>query len=280
VSNPGSPDRANEDAGGFNDDSAFVIDGATGLGDRTYMPGEASDAAWLANLAAGYFSDRLTRDSDARNVVSGFINSAKDAFDAASDEVSMERYAWPSASFVAVSLDDDRLILSGLGDCTVYAKVAGQVDVFSPLAGYASFESDWAAEHIRKAGGLGNAKDLLSNPQTLASLRKARSLQNTPESGVWTLGLVPDAADHLASTTLKLTDTTYCLLCSDGFSALVDAYKHYTPQSLLEAARKMGLDALISELRQIEREIDPDGQRFPRFKQSDDATAILVKIER
>ncbi len=38
-----------------------------------------------------------------------------------------------------------------------------------------------------------------------------------------------------------------------------------------------GLAGLLQELRHIEREVDPDGTRFPRFKRSDDATALLVK---
>jgi hypothetical protein len=35
---------------------------------------------------------------------------------------------------------------------------------------------------------------------------------------------------------------------------------------------------MIEELRRFERETDPEGLRYPRFKQSDDTTAILVEL--
>ena len=278
VSDPGSASHANEDAFGSNELSAFVVDGATGLGNKQYLAGEASDAAWLANHAVEFMKQNLTKNADVRRAISDFIEDAKDTFESAGEGEFVERYAWPSASFVLASVDGDNLILSGLGDCTIFADIAGQIEVFSPLASYASFESDWASNHIQQSGGFGSKKDLLSNPETLASLRAARSLQNTPQSGVWTLGLVPEAANHLETKMLRLANPTYCLLCSDGFSALVDAYDRYNPKSLLETARAKGLKALNQELRHIERQTDPDGHQFPRFKQSDDATAVLMKV--
>lgn len=47
---------------------------------------------------------------------------------------------------------------------------------------------------------------------------------------------------------------------------------------MIRAASERGLTTLMAELRQIEREEDPDGQKFPRFKVSDDATALLFEI--
>lgn len=46
---------------------------------------------------------------------------------------------------------------------------------------------------------------------------------------------------------------------------------------LIDAALSSGLEPLARELRRIETEVDPDGARFPRFKQSDDATALLLR---
>ncbi|MFN7102525.1 MAG: hypothetical protein ACK4N1_07845, partial [Pseudorhizobium sp.] len=39
-----------------------------------------------------------------------------------------------------------------------------------------------------------------------------------------------------------------------------------------------GLPSLVEELRRFERETDPEGLIFPRFKQSDDTTAILLRL--
>ena len=46
---------------------------------------------------------------------------------------------------------------------------------------------------------------------------------------------------------------------------------------LIAAVAEQGLSALMDELRAVEAD-DPDGVRFPRFKQSDDATALFVEV--
>jgi hypothetical protein len=46
---------------------------------------------------------------------------------------------------------------------------------------------------------------------------------------------------------------------------------------LLDAAQAKGLAVLGSELRATEN-ADPEGARFHRFKKSDDATAVLLKV--
>jgi len=66
------------------------------------------------------------------------------------------------------------------------------------------------------------------------------------------------------------------LLASDGFAALVDLYRVLDAQALLERALATGLQPLVAEARRIETEVDPDGLRYPRFKTSDDATALLL----
>lgn len=50
-----------------------------------------------------------------------------------------------------------------------------------------------------------------------------------------------------------------------------------SPDALIAAAREQGLKALGDKLRGIE-DGDPEGRRYPRFKKSDDATAVLLKL--
>jgi hypothetical protein len=76
---------------------------------------------------------------------------------------------------------------------------------------------------------------------------------------------------------MKLTPGAVLLLCSDGFLALASDYGVYSADSLMAAAREKGLKALGEELRAIEAG-DIGGDRFPRFKKSDDATALLLKL--
>ena len=54
-------------------------------------------------------------------------------------------------------------------------------------------------------------------------------------------------------------------------------YGRYTPHTLMARARTKGLVILADELREIE-DADPQGHRHPRFKKSDDATAVLLRL--
>lgn len=67
-----------------------------------------------------------------------------------------------------------------------------------------------------------------------------------------------------------------CMLMSDGFYRLVDTFGLYDDDSLFLAAERNGLGALLEELRAAEAS-DAQCVRNPRFKPSDDATALLFK---
>jgi hypothetical protein len=67
------------------------------------------------------------------------------------------------------------------------------------------------------------------------------------------------------------------LLMSDGFSALIDGYAAYDEAGLFDALAVQGLAGLGERLRAIEA-ADIACARYPRFKTSDDATALWLRI--
>jgi hypothetical protein len=95
--------------------------------------------------------------------------------------------------------------------------------------------------------------------------------------GTALFGLQPEAAGRLEHRRVRLAPGAIFLIASDGFSALAELYHRFTPAELVAAACLDGLEALARELRRIESEVDPDGTRYPRFKPSDDATALLLQ---
>ncbi|MEP1209838.1 MAG: hypothetical protein ABJM29_21130 [Rhizobiaceae bacterium] len=279
VSFAGSDTKANEDRHGHCANTALVADGATGLGDRQYMDGHDSDAAWLAKFATDHLLTSGHDFSESKEVFANLMTVARDEFFAAAAEQDIPRYAWPCASIALLSLQERHLQFSGLGDCTAYIRPPGeQVQKYSALRDYAQAESAFAKIHVEKARGI-KGESLLHHPETLDDLRRVRAAQNTPEGNVWTLGLVPTASEQLQQTNLAAVAGTQVLICSDGFSALEDAYDCHSPASLLQSAGDRGLEALYRELRHIEHTIDPLAEKFPRFKRSDDATAIHLVIE-
>lgn len=275
---PGSVTHPNEDAFGSNSNCAFVVDGATGLGDVQFVYPKSSDAAWFAQSASDWFRRNMTVRSNPIEVIREFISTSYQEFHNAAQDRNVPRYAWPSASLAMIHLHEEYVTFKGLGDCILYVATDSGVKRHCALSGFAKSESKNAAVQISRVGGLKDNDNLLSNRKTLEGLRQVRALQNTSISGIWTLGLETKAADHLVTKKIVGTRPYYALLCSDGFSALVETYSKYSPEALLDATLSKGLGALMEELRHIENKIDPDATLYPRFKRSDDATVVLCSI--
>lgn len=278
VSDAGKPGRANEDRFGANRSAAFVLDGATGLGDRQFMDSHESDAAWIADYAAQRLSAELEPGTDVADLLRRISTDARTVFDAVAGE--QPRYAWPLAALAGLSITEQGLEFFGLGDSVVYVlHDDGRTQTCTALPDAFEREQAAARAHITRLGGIGAAGSLVGDPQTLDDLRASRARQNTPQGRVWSLGLVPDAADHLARRPIPLTGGATAVICSDGLADLVSLYRLYDAGALIRRAATAGLAPLVAELRHMEREVDPEGLQYPRFKQSDDTTAILVRVE-
>jgi serine/threonine protein phosphatase PrpC len=115
----------------------------------------------------------------------------------------------------------------------------------------------------------------INRPEIEPLLRAARNRINSGRN--WLFSPDVRAADHVSRRHLSLQKDALLLLASDGFLALVSDYNVYDMQGLMAAAAAKGLAALGTELRAIE-DADPLGEKFPRFKKSDDATAVLLRV--
>lgn len=277
ISDPGKPERANEDRLAWNASSAFVVDGATGLGDQQFVTGFGSDAAWIAEFAAKRLMSEVTPETDFADIIRRISQDAKISFKALAGD--QPRYAWPVAALAGLRVTPNRLQFVGLGDSVAYIlHDDGREESLMALPDAFEREQAAARAHVARLGGIGAAGMATSDPKTLADLRRNRERQNTADGTVWSLSLVPETADHIATTTIDVSGGATAIICSDGLADLVSLYGQYTPGSLIRRAVTAGLPSLIKELRQLEREIDPEGLRYPRLKQSDDTTAILCRI--
>lgn len=277
CTDPGEPGGVNEDAFGANAGCAFVIDGATGLGDTPVVATEGSDAQWLAQMAAAQFAEGLADGVPVGDVVRRIGALAAGAVAQVGKNV--PAWALPVAGFQMIRIEAGWLVTHGLGDCRLFLAAAdGTVIEASAIEQAHAAEREAARRAVAHAGGLGELKALARHPDVREKLREARARYNEPGGLVWTLGTAPEAADHVATRALAPALPATGLVCTDGFAALVDQYGAYGPGDLIEAARRSGLAALVAELRDIERNRDPDGRLYPRFKTSDDATAILFEV--
>jgi hypothetical protein len=280
LSDPAKPDAENEDRVGWNASAAFVIDGATMLGPPLIDP-PASDAAWLAELARTQFTEWIAPERPLRDAVRSIAELAAERFRAAAGDTA-ERWQFPTASFQAIRLTTGGIETAGLGDCSLFLRDAqgvvtrhgGQRVTAQQARGQ---EQARARAAVARSGGIGVDGDVVRAGETLAELRMSRARLNAP-GHAWTLGIAPAAAEHLVTAALMPVLPAVALVCSDGFADLVDNYGAVTPEGLLHWVIEDGLTPALTELRRIERQIDPAGHKFPRFKRCDDASAVLLRI--
>ena len=279
ISDAGSAPRPNEDAGGGNATCAFVIDGATGLGGKNIVGLNGSDAAWLAQFAQSAFEQMVRPGRAMAEIVREFNERAANVVHEAAHALPLEPWNLPVAGFQMVRIEDDTVVTHGLGDCRLFLLGSdGFTFETTALKEAAAAEREGARLALAHAGGFSAFQALAEEPMVRDELRRHRAAYNSPASGIWTLGVEPEAGEHLASEALHCALPATGLLCTDGFAALVDQYQRYDACELVSAASEGGLSSLLDELRRIERVEDPDGLKYPRFKMSDDATAVLFEI--
>lgn len=277
LSLAGDRAKQNDDACGFAHDTAWVIDGATDLHGEPFA-GEASDAAWLAHVldtalhsrAYPNSGDESTLRSRVRTIVGDLI--APWWAQEIAPGRSLERWMLPTASLLMAADHDGALQGLDLGDCRCYV-VDAENEAFKAGGHDSDEEARAAADAVKRVGG----GSLLRDAHTLDLLRGKRAEHNLPGGAYWVAGLQAECADHARAWTLHPARPAHVLLCTDGFSALVDKYRVYDAAGLVRAALDKGLQELGRELRAIET-ADAGGAKHPRFKPSDDATAMLLRL--
>jgi hypothetical protein len=264
----GSPERG----------AAWVIDGATGLADESYVPGAASDAAWFAETLEQAMTRRAMLGGPIDRQLREAYGEAHAAF-ARLAPAGVPDYARPIATVLAVSwLVEDRgevsLDYASLGDGTAIVAAHG---LAPRVVGRARDEQgdrqvNEAVQRLQ-AAGTGDPDAVMA--AMLDRLRQTRS-RGVRRYAAFAEGCAEGAAT-LDREHLRLRPPGTLLLMTDGFYRLVDTYRAYSPASLLQAASLIGLAELGAELRRIEA-ADPVCKAHPRLKPRDDATAILLAL--
>ncbi|MEZ5956436.1 MAG: protein phosphatase 2C domain-containing protein [Hyphomonadaceae bacterium] len=268
ISLAGDRNKQNDDTLGFQQKSAWVIDGATDLGE-TPLTKTASDASWIAQSANTSLS--AWTYGDLREAVRSASEAAASAFSYLTRGQNVERWQLPTASLLMLTENESGVIEGiDIGDCRVFALDANGLQV---AGGHGGVDDEVKFAASQPDPG----KPLLKRQAAIAALRRARAAMNQEGGRRWSFSLQPACADHARAWTLALKKPAHLLLMTDGFSALADRYHVYEPADLVKAAIAGGLQDLGRELRAYEQ-ADASGARHPRFKTSDDATAILLRL--
>ena len=272
LSLPGDPSKPNEDS--FSHASAFVcvFDGATVLGENL-MPGR-SDAQWIAQFGARRLRAHAEGNSgSSRAALRAAAADAEKSFTALRKRAPAQTYETPFASLMALFIRDGALDALWFGDCGALIKSPeGSVSVVGDAIKSRERERSRASSLAEPQGVAATTV----REKFLPALRTSRNRVNK-KGGEWLFAPDVKCATHAKEARLLVQPNSLILLASDGFFALVSDYGRYSVEGLLSAAERGGLAALGKELRAIEA-ADPKGLSFPRFKSSDDATAVLLSL--
>lgn len=273
LSLPGDPKKSNEDAFAAEPFGALVLDGATMVSENL-MPGR-SDAAWISSFGARRLISHLREGDGPRAALRHALADAERSFAGLRRRAPEEPWELPLASMVLAVPADDGFELLWYGDCAALMLLPdGSTSVVGPALERKAGETS-AAQRFLDETGLAPV-EALKGDKYLPLFRAGRETVNSP-AGEWLFSPVAAASEHVWRARYRAPSGTLLLLCSDGFLALASAYEAMDASDLVAAARDPGLKALGEKLRAVE-DGDPEGRRYPRFKKSDDATAVLVRV--
>lgn len=180
----------------------------------------------------------------------------------------------PSSTAITLTVVDGRLTVSVLGDCLgVVRSLDGSVTVVwdRRLDRFDGPVAKQMARDVSRGSSIEEAREAVHG-QLVAN----RDHANRPDT-YWLLADDPRAAEHVEIASLELAQVEEILLCTDGFSRLIDPFRiARDAEDLLALAERVGLDQLGAELRAAEEAPDSFAE-YPRLDPSDDATAILLK---
>jgi hypothetical protein len=273
VSVPGDPAKPNDDAFAAEPVAAVVLDGATMVSENL-MPGK-SDAAWIASFGARRLLSHLKDGDTPRAALRHALADTERSFAGLRRRAPAAPHELPLASMSLAVPNGSGFDALWYGDCVALVLRPGETAevVGSALAKRAGETA--AAQRFLDETGLAPV-EALKREQYLPLFRSGRAKINT-SAGDWLFSPVAAASEHVGRARIEAPPGTLVLLGTDGFLALATSYGVMPPAALVEAARDQGLKALAEQLRRIE-DGDPEGRAYPRFKQSDDATAVLLKL--
>lgn len=265
ATRPGSADRENEDWVGSAAGVVVVLDGVSAPGGS---PCEHGPAWYVRQLGPALLEAAADRGRDVRSALAEAICEVAGCH----PECDRDSPGTPAAAVGILRSEGERVSYLVLADVTlVLANAASEMHVVT----------DDRVEHaldpqLRAAA--------LSLPLGRTEQRKAvRAMsidqlarRNTP-GGYWVAASDPVAADEAVVASVPRAHLHEALLMTDGVSPLVTAYGMTSWEQLMDMARSHGPDAVIERVRDVETG-DPAGDRWPRFKVSDDAALAHVPV--
>lgn len=267
----------NEDAAGYIEDNgdvvaAWVFDGVTGVNARPLLD-VPSEPAWFVAEADAHLRDVVMAEVGVAEVLRALVPRLIDSWQTAlQGQTVPEGYDLPAACLTLAKRVSNRWQVLRLGDSTIIHRGNVLQRVESPPTDLPDLESELRqkAAVLRESGRV----DFSVLRETLRSrLLDSRRQRNV--NGSYSI-LVPDPSSLAMPQIVDLGTPSQLLLCTDGYYRAVDTYGMHDDSSLVAtSARPGGAQEVVDRMRDLEAH-DLNCERYPRFKPSDDVSAVML----
>jgi hypothetical protein len=259
--------KPNEDWTGTSADTIVVLDGVTVP--KGIDTGCIHGTPWYVDALGNSILETSSRrdGKDLRQVLNGAITAVRARHEDTCDTSAPGTPAATVALFRAGLQGSDYLVLS---DAFLLADLgAGRIQVVTDrrLESLAVAER---AEVYRLPIGTPEHTDAV-----LRMVRVQMALRNR-SGGYWVAAADPAAADHAVAGRFAAGEVSRAAVLTDGAARLVDPFAVVDWPELLDLTAGSPAD-LIARTRAVEQD-DPRGERWPRYKTSDDAAVAYCDL--
>lgn len=259
ATEPGSPNKANEDAVAAADGLLVVADGATSRTETGCIHGVAWYAHHLVEAVAKHSKETPP---------AALAMAIRDTAEAHVDTCDLDSVATPNAAVAIVQDDGGDIRFLALGDVAVIVESAEGVNVVV---------DDRVSHTALAERAIADALET-GSPQKAAALvamKQAELAARNVEGGYWVAAADPAVAEHALVWSVPRDQIRRCAILTDGAARIVDPFHVLGWADVLDLLAAEGPTELIRRVRDIEQ-TDAAGERWPRNKISDDATAAYI----
>lgn len=264
-----------EDLTGRTDNATWVIDGASGMGERDLTDFD-SDGVWFVETFDECLKKQTANISlSLSEIISTCINEVRIKFENYISEQINDPMLEPTGAISLVRERGSEIEYLVLGDCSlVIKKQSGNVETILG-EGPREFDKRVVEEVINTMEREGVSYETAYSAAR-PMLKEHRRMKNKPD-GYWTLGFEGDAVSHAKTGRISANNLDRLYLFSDGFELLVPTYDIFADwAAATDYIDANGIERTFQLLRDIERS-DPECRRYPRLKPMDDASLVVVE---